>query len=69
MLMTSLSSKKKKERESAPEDLKKVFTRIREIEMKLNPKKCTFGVLSGKYLGNLVSERGIEANPTKIKAI
>lgn len=68
MLMTSLLSKKKK-RESAPEDLKKVFTRIREIEMKLNPKKCIFGVLSGKYLGNLVSERGIEANPTKIKAI
>lgn len=37
--------------------------------MKLKPKKCTFGVLSGKYLGNLVFERGIEANPAKIKAI
>jgi hypothetical protein len=35
----------------------------------LNPEKCTFGVPSGKLLGFLVSERGIEANPEKIKAI
>src|SRR4051812_15501604 len=37
--------------------------------MKLNPKKCTFGVPAGKLLGILVSGRGIEANPTKIRAI
>src|SRR3954464_12363095 len=37
--------------------------------MKLNPKKCTFGVLAGKLLGFLVSSRGIEASPTKIRAI
>ena len=37
--------------------------------MKLNPAKCTFGVPSGKLLGYLVSHRGIEANPDKIKAI
>jgi hypothetical protein len=35
----------------------------------LNPEKCTFGVPSGKLLGFLVSGRGIEANPEKIKAI
>lgn len=37
--------------------------------MKLNPKKCVFRVKRGKCLGFLVDERGIEANPDKIKAI
>ena len=37
--------------------------------MKLNPKKCVFGVRSGKFLGFMVSERGIDANPDKVKAI
>lgn len=37
--------------------------------MKLNPKKCVFRVKSGKFLGFLVSERGIDANPEKVDAI
>ena len=37
--------------------------------MKLNPSKCAFGVTSGKFLGSMVSQRGIEANPDKIQAI
>ena len=37
--------------------------------MKLNPEKCVFGVPAGKLLGFLVSSRGIEANPEKIRAI
>ena len=37
--------------------------------MKLNPSKCAFGVSSGKFLGFIVSQRGIEANPVKVKAI
>jgi len=37
--------------------------------MKLNPKKCTFGVRSGKFLGYMIDQRGIEANPDKIRAI
>ena len=37
--------------------------------MELNPSKCVFGVTSGKFLGFLVNERGIEANPDKIKAL
>ena len=37
--------------------------------MKLNPSKCAFGVSSGKFLGFMVSHRGIEANPDKIQAI
>ena len=37
--------------------------------MKLNPSKCVFGVASGKFLGFMVSQRGIEANPKKVQAI
>ena len=37
--------------------------------MRLNPKKYTFGVTSGKLLSHIVSERGIEVDPEKIKAI
>ena len=37
--------------------------------MKLNPEKCTFGVTSGKFLGFLITQRGIEVNPEKIEAI
>ena len=37
--------------------------------MKLNPSKCVFGVVSGKFLGFMVSQKGIEANPEKVQAI
>ena len=37
--------------------------------MKLNPSKYAFGVSSGKFLGFMVSQRGIKANPDKIQAI
>ena len=37
--------------------------------MRLNPAKCVFRVSSGKFLGFMVSQRGIEANPEKVKAI
>jgi hypothetical protein len=36
--------------------------------MMLNPEKCTYGVLAGQFLGYIVSQRGIEAKPSKIKA-
>ena len=39
------------------------------VNFKLNLDKCVFGVPSGKLLGFLMSHRGIEANPDKIKAI
>ncbi|XP_077248387.1 uncharacterized protein LOC143888001 [Tasmannia lanceolata] len=42
---------------------------LKKHSMKLNPTKCTFGVSSGKILGFMVSQRGIEANPEKIKAV
>jgi hypothetical protein len=50
-------------------DLKEMFDTIRRYEMKLNPSKCTFGVSSEKFLGYLVSQRGIEANPENVRAI
>lgn len=51
------------------EYLKEAFDRISKIGRKLNPKNCTFGVSSGKLLGYFISQRGIKANATKIKAI
>jgi hypothetical protein len=51
------------------EDLTLVFDKLRATRTKLNPDKCVFGVSVGKLLGFLVSHRGIEANPEKIKAI
>ena len=49
--------------------LSEVFQILREYNMKLNPAKCAFGVLAGKFLGFIVNNRGIEANPNKIKAV
>ena len=37
--------------------------------MKLNPSKCVFGVTAGKFLGFMVSQRGIEVNLEKVRAI
>ena len=50
-------------------DLKETFDTFRSYNMKLNPSKCAFGVTVGKFLGFMVSQRGIEANPDKIRAI
>ena len=47
----------------------KLFERMKEYKLKLNPNKCTFGVRSGKLLGFVVSSKGIEVDPTKVKAI
>ena len=51
------------------DDLKETFNTLRKYQMKLNPMKCVFGVSSGKFLGFMVSQRGIEANSKKVKAI
>ena len=50
-------------------DLRETFDRLRFYQMKLNPQKSVFGAVSGKFLGFLVSRRGVEANPEKIRAI
>ncbi|WJX28344.1 hypothetical protein P8452_17080 [Trifolium repens] len=49
--------------------LQKLFIRLRKYKLRLNPAKCTFGVRSGKLLGFIVSQRGIEVNPDKVRAI
>ena len=51
------------------EDLRETFDTLRSYNMKLNLGKCAFRVTAGKFLGFLVSQRGIEANPDKIQAI
>uniref|UniRef100_A0A251SMQ5 Putative reverse transcriptase domain-containing protein n=1 Tax=Helianthus annuus TaxID=4232 RepID=A0A251SMQ5_HELAN len=50
-------------------DILETFTRLRSINMKLNPKKCTFGVEEGKFLGVMVGSKGLRANPDKIDAV
>ena len=51
------------------EDLRETFDTLRSYNIKLNPGKCTFGVIARKFLGFMVSQRGIEAIPDKIQAI
>jgi len=50
-------------------DLKELFTTIARYNLRLNPNKCVFGVEVGKFLGFLLIERGIEANPDKCATI
>ena len=60
---------KSKNRATLIQDLDETFANLRKINLKLNPEKCVFGVPSGKLLGFFISQREIEANPDKIKAI
>jgi hypothetical protein len=50
-------------------DLAETFANMRAANLKLNPEKCVFGIHKGKVLGCLVSTKGIEANPDKIRAL
>ena len=50
-------------------ELRENFNTLRLYNMKLNPGKCAFRVTAGKFLGFMVSQRGIEVNPEKIRAI
>nr|XP_016464544.1 PREDICTED: uncharacterized protein LOC107787450 [Nicotiana tabacum] len=60
---------KSKKKEDYIGHLKEAFEILRRYGMKLNPGKCTFGITLGKFLGFLVSQRGIEVNPDQIRAI
>ena len=51
------------------EDLLKLFQRLRKYCLCLNPNKCTFSVYSGKLLGFIVSQKGIDVDLDKVKAI
>jgi hypothetical protein len=58
-----------KEKTSYIFGLVETFINMHEAWLKLNPEKCVFGVTRGKVLGCLVSMKGIEVNPDKIRAI
>nr|XP_023919078.1 uncharacterized protein LOC112030642 [Quercus suber] len=60
---------KSRREEDHLKDLEETFDTLRTYNVKLNPGKCAFGVTAGKFLGFMVSQRGIEANPDKIQAI
>ena len=60
---------KSKEEKDHLDDLKEMFNTLRQYSMKLNSSKCAFEVSSGKFLEFMVSQRGIEANLKKVRAI
>ena len=50
-------------------DLGGIFDVLRRHKLRLNASKCFFGVGSSKFLGYMVTHKGIEVNPDQIKAI
>ena len=60
---------KSKDKANHLDDLKETFSTIRKNNMKLDPTKCVFAVASGKFLGFMVSQQGIKANPNKVVEI
>ncbi|GJW19681.1 reverse transcriptase domain-containing protein [Tanacetum coccineum] len=60
---------KSKDEKDLLADIAETFENLKAINMKLNPKKCSFGVEEGKFLGYMVTSEGIRANPKKTKAI
>ena len=50
-------------------DLRTIFEILRNQKLHLNASKCSFGVGSSKFLGYMVTHRGIKVNPNQIKAI
>jgi hypothetical protein len=49
-------------------DLRKVFDKMCLYVLKMNPRKCAFGVSAGKFLGFIIHEHGIEIDPDRIKS-
>nr|GEV91930.1 hypothetical protein [Tanacetum cinerariifolium] len=50
-------------------DVMETFDNLKKINMKLNPKRCSFGVKEGKFLGYMVTSEGIRDNPKKTNAV
>ncbi|GJW56795.1 reverse transcriptase domain-containing protein [Tanacetum coccineum] len=50
-------------------DIKETFRTLRKINMKLNPKKCTFGAVEGTFLGYVVGPEGIKSCPDKVDVV
>ena len=51
------------------EDLPGVFEVLRKQKLRLNADKCAVGMGAGKFLGYLITSRGIEVNPDQIEAV
>ncbi|KAK4406591.1 hypothetical protein Sango_0665600 [Sesamum angolense] len=60
---------KNKEPSNHTQDLEETFAVLKNYQLKLYPRKCAFGVRGGRFWGFMVIQRGIEANPLKIKVI
>ena len=60
---------KSKTREKHTLHLQEVFYLLRKYGMKLTPSKCAFGVSADKFLGFMVSQKGIEVSPNQVKAV
>ena len=60
---------KSKEVSDHVDDLGNIFEILRKHKLLLNASKCSFGVGLGKFLGYMVTHRGIEVNPDQVKAI
>ena len=60
---------KSKQKFQHVEDLQGVFEVLRKHRLHLNVEKCAFGVGPGKFLGYLITNRGIEVNPDQIEAV
>ncbi|GJR24632.1 reverse transcriptase domain-containing protein [Tanacetum coccineum] len=56
-------------KEEMLKDIQETFERFLSINMKLNPKKCSFIVEEGPFLGHLITKHGIKANPLKVKVV
>ncbi|GAA0148199.1 hypothetical protein LIER_07712 [Lithospermum erythrorhizon] len=50
-------------------NLRETFNQLRQSRLKMYPEKCSFGVVLGKFLGYMISSRGIEPNPDMIEAL
>ncbi|GKC65756.1 reverse transcriptase domain-containing protein [Tanacetum coccineum] len=50
-------------------DVEETLLTLKKVNMKLNPKKCSFGMEEGKFLGYILTSEGIKANPEKTKAV
>ena len=62
-------SVKSKERPDHTTHLQEAFDLLKAYDMKLNPSKCAFGVSAGRFLGFMVTQKGIKASPAQLKAI
>ncbi|GKE28561.1 reverse transcriptase domain-containing protein, partial [Tanacetum coccineum] len=60
---------KSKTEQKMIKDVEETLLKLKKVNMKINPKKCSFRIEKGKFLGYIVTSEGIRANPEKAKAV